>query len=128
MKKIALLLFVILFLVSCTKDPKQNAINKTKEYVKAINDNNIEKQLEILSGFKLNDVEINSYKTMYKDTVISASSDDISIVYEDKFFIIVKVSIKIEFKNEKAKEVIRYFTYENNSKTKLREILHKLIK
>ncbi len=139
MKKYFLLfIFITIILVSasCSEpDYHSIALNQTIKYIETLNDRDIEAQMKLLDAFKL---DRDAYNNNFLQFVESAGikSDDIKVVYEDKFIIIVEAKFDLVLSsdflpNAKFKkglnECTRYFTYKKQEDMKLVEILHKLI-
>ncbi len=139
MKKYSLffiILIVLLTTVSCSEpDYHSIALRQTSKYIETLNDRDIDAQMTLLEAFKLDQEAYNNIFLKFVDSA-KAKSDDIKVVYEDKFIIIVEAKFDLvltsdfspnaKFKNGRN-ECTRYFTYKKYDDMKLVEILHKLI-
>ncbi len=133
---IILIISLIFVAVSCAKvDYHKVAFDKTLEYVNSLNSKDIDKQMELLSAFRL---DKDSYYNNFLKYVKSATFKDggINVVYEDKFIIIVEAKFVLDLNDDFVKnkrfnrgknKCTRYFTYKKYEDMKLVEILHKLI-
>ncbi len=131
-----IIISLIFTAISCTEvDYHKVAFDKTLDYVNSLSSKDLDKQMKLLSAFKL---DKDSYYNNFLKYVKSATFKDggINIVYEDKFIIIVEAKFMLDlsddFVNNKRfnrglNKCTRYFTYKKYEDMKLVEILHKLI-
>ncbi len=136
MKKFSLVLILILlfvFLFGCTKiDYQKKTLEITDNYIKSLNDKNLDIQSEILKPFKM---DMNSYNYNFLEYVKSAKKIESKVVYEDKYIVIVEVVFDLvldnDFKSNSSfksgyNHCKRYFTYKKKN-MQLVEVLNKFV-
>lgn len=133
MKKLILLFIILCIFTGCTTDYHQVAENKVKDYVVSLDQQDLEKQLEVLKEFEL---QADYYQTHFLAFVESAEVLSIEPAYEDDFILIMRGEFNLRFAPDYRgsdrlspgdNRVIRYFTFYKLEDMALKEILDKLI-
>lgn len=134
MKRLILLILIVSLLGACSPDYQQVAMDKVKDYIISLDEQDIDKQLELLDQFDLNR---DYYQANFLSFVESAEVTSITVAYEDDYIIIIRGEFSLQFKDDYHgsdrlqggdNQVIRYFTFYKMEDMALKEILDKLIK
>lgn len=134
MKKLVLVFIILCILTGCTPDYHEIAYGKVEEYIISLDQQDLDKQLEVLEQFELH---AEYYQENFLSYVESAEIISIESAYEDDFILIMRGEFNLRFKSDYRgsdrlragdNRVIRYFTFYKMEDMALKEILDKLIK
>lgn len=133
MKRLLLVLLLTVLLVSCGSSSIEDAAkNVVEEYVKTLDNQDVDGQLAILSG---GDIDRSNYYNSFLKHVVNAESVSITKAYENDFLLTLELQLNITM-DETFKGngrlvsgenlLTRYFTFRKED-LKLFEIFDKLI-